>query len=81
MAMSCTVHIRCVDDSCSEWMVQTLSEARRAIEAAAAELGPRFSHGQAWENGPLGLRVGFDVDEGWSDAHPRVFAAAPAVDL
>jgi hypothetical protein len=76
--MSYTVHVRSVDDSFTEWTADSLVEARQAVEARAAELGPRFSHAQAWENRPLGLRVGFDAAEGWSDAHARVLAPAAA---
>jgi hypothetical protein len=37
--MSCTVHIRQADGSFAEWTVESMADARRAIEARAAELG------------------------------------------
>jgi hypothetical protein len=58
--MNCTVHVRCIDDSFTEWTVESMPEARRAVEA-------------------LGLRIGFNADEGWSDAHPRTLAKAATV--
>jgi hypothetical protein len=77
--VSCTVHIRQADGSFAEWTVESMADARRAIEARAAELGSAFSRGQIWENHPLGLRIGFEPDEGWSDGHPRTcLASAPS---
>jgi DNA-binding FadR family transcriptional regulator len=43
--MSCTVHIHQVDDSFAEGTVESMADARRAIEARAAELASAFSCG------------------------------------
>jgi hypothetical protein len=74
--MSVTIHVAKRDGSFSEWTAEALPQARRAVEAAAVELGSAFSRGQVWENHPLGLRVGFDAAEGWSDGYPRQLSGA-----
>lgn len=73
--MSVTIHVDKCDGSFSEWTAEALPQARRAVEAAAVELGAAFSRGQVWENHPLGLRAGFDLVEGWSDGCARQLQA------